>query len=98
MKKLYFQWSFKPHSGNGTATCIKEIKGKKVKFTYECGNAYERFRIEIFDGLKLNIVGSMRDIGGIPDTGTYICTDQEIRSRYDNLQINADTYIKTILN
>jgi hypothetical protein len=82
----------------GQATEIYKVNDKKVKFTYEVGNAYERFRIEIFDGDKLNQVGNIRDIGGIPDSGAYSLGEMKVRFRYDKLIINAKSYIKTLLS
>jgi hypothetical protein len=92
MKKIWKQWV------KGHGTVIFEFKEKKIKCTYEYGNAYERFKIEIFDGDKLNQVGSMRDIGGEPDSSTYIYDESKIMSRYNNLMTNAQTYIKTLLS
>lgn len=83
---------------NGRGCEINEFKGKKVKYTYEYGNAYERFKIEIFDGEKWNFVGGMLDIGAVPDNSTYIYDKSRITKRYTDLKQNADMYIKTLLS
>lgn len=96
MKEIWYQWSIQ--NGVGVATRIVEINKKKVKCTYEVGNAYERFTIEVFDGDKLNKIGSIWSIGARPDSSTYIYDDPKILNRYNDLQKNADSYIKTLLS
>lgn len=96
MKQIWKQWSIK--NGSGVATRIVEINKKKVKCIYEVGNAYERFTIEVFDGYKFNNIGSIWSIGGRPDSSTYIYEESKILSRYNDLQKNADSYIKTLLS
>ena len=98
MKTIWTQFSTKPNSSTGVGTIIKEFNGKKVKYTYEFGNAYERFIIELFDGDKLNVVGNIWSIGGIPDSSIYITEPSQIKTRYLTLEKNADSYIKTLLS
>lgn len=51
---------------------VKEIKDKKVKFTYKAYNAGESLTVEVFDGCKFNTVLTMMDLGEQPNSSAYI--------------------------
>lgn len=77
---------------------IAEIKGKKIKVTYEAYNAVERCNTEIFDGAKWNRILSMLDMGIEPNISAYIIWDEKKRkSRADELFKKAETMCNSIL-
>jgi len=77
---------------------IAEIKGKKIKITYEAYNAEERCNTVIFDGDKWNHILSMLDIGIEPNTSAYNIWDEKKRkNRADELFKKAETICNSIL-
>lgn len=77
---------------------IAEIKGKKVKITYEAYNAVERCNTEFFDGYKWNYILSMLDMGIEPNTSAYNIWDEKKRkNRADELFKKAETMCNGIL-
>lgn len=79
------------HSSGKSHDClIAEIKGKKVKITYEAYNAQEKCKTEFFDGEKWNHILSMLDMGIQPETSAYNIWDENMRNkRADDLFIKA---------
>ena len=77
---------------------ISEIKGKKIKVTYEAYNAVERCNTEFFDGDKWNHILSMLDMGIEPNTSAYNVWDENKRkNRADELFKKAETLCNSIL-
>jgi len=77
---------------------IAEIKGKKVKITYEAYNALEKCNTEFFDGDKWNPILSMLDMGVQPETSAYnIWGENERKKRADTLFKNAEKMCNGIL-
>lgn len=87
------------HKAERSHDClIAEIKGKKVKFTYEAFNAVERCTTEFFDGDKWNIILGMWDMGFEPNKSAYITFDvNERKKRADELFSTAETICNGIL-
>jgi hypothetical protein len=75
-----------------------DIKGKKVKITYEAYNAVERCNVDFFDGEKWNHIFSMLDMGVQSDTSAYNIWDENKRKkRADDLFENAKKMSEAIL-
>lgn len=86
------------HTQSRSHDClIAEIKGKKIKVTYEAYNAVERCNTEIFDGYKLNHILSMLDIGIEPNNSAYIWDEKKRKNRADELFKKAETICNSIL-
>ena len=95
--KLLFRNS--THTESRSHDClIAEIKGKKIKVTYEAYNAVERCNTEFFDGDKWNHILSMFDMGIEPNTSAYNIWDEKKRkNRADELFKKAETMCNSIL-
>ena len=87
------------HTQSKSHDClIAEIKGKKIKVTYEAYNAVERCNTEFFDGDKWNHILSMLDMGIEPNTSAYNVWDENKRkNRADELFKKAETLCNSIL-
>ena len=87
------------HTQSKSHDClIAEIKGKKIKVTYEAYTAVERCSTEIVDGYKWNHILSMLDMGIEPETSAYnIWDEKERKNRADKLFKKAETMCKTII-
>ena len=86
------------HTQSKSHDClIAEIKGKKIKVTYEAYNAVERCNTEIFDGDKWNHFLSMLNMGIEPDNCAYIWDEKKRKNRADELFKKAETMCNTIL-
>jgi hypothetical protein len=59
-----------------------DIKGKKVKITYEAYNAVERCNVDFFDGEKWNHIFSMLDMGVQCVPSAYNIWDENKRNAY----------------
>jgi len=77
---------------------IYEVDGKKFKLTYTNGNSYERYSIEMFDGLKLNLIAGMSDLNIKKNGSAYINTDIENEKRSAHVHEEARKYIKMLLS
>ena len=84
-------------AGRGHECLIKEINGKKVKFTYEAYNAVEKCNTEIFDGYKWNHFLCMLDLGMQPDTTAYILSENYRKTRVIFLFQIAENMCKEII-
>lgn len=83
MKKL-FRNSI--HTQSKSHDClIAEIKGKKVKMTYEAYNAVERCTIQVFDGFEFKHILSIMDMGIESDNSAYIWSDVKRKARTEEL-------------
>jgi hypothetical protein len=87
------------HTQSKSYDClIAEIKGKKIKVTYEAYNAVERCNTEFFDGDKWNHILSMIDMGIEPNTSAYNIWDEKKRkNRADEAFKKAETMCNGIL-
>ncbi len=87
------------HTQSKSHDClIGEIKGKKIKVTYEAYNAVERCNTEFFDGDKWNHILSMLDMGIEPNTSAYNIWDEKKRkNRADESFKKAETMCNSIL-
>ena len=61
------------------------VNGSKLKMTYECYNALERFTGERFVGGKWEHNFSMLDLGVVSDTSMYIRDDSVRLTRTEEL-------------
>jgi hypothetical protein len=98
MKFKQYNESFVKRSSGTNASKIQEFDGKKFKYTYESGNAYERFTIEMFDGFKLNHIATMTDLGETPNSSSYHNDELESRNRYAKLCVKAEKYVKNLIS
>ena len=79
------------HTQSRSHDClISEIKGKKIKVTYEAYNAVERCMQKFFDGDKWNHILSMLDIGIEPNNSAYNIWDEK------NVKIGLMNYSKKL--
>lgn len=86
------------HTGRSHDCLIAEIKGKKIKVTYEAYNAVERCNTEFFDGDKWNHILSLLDMGIEPNNSAYHLWDEYKRkNRADELFKKAETMCNGIL-
>jgi len=86
------------HTKSNSHDClIAEIKGKKIKVTYEAYNANERCSIDFFDGDKWNNILSMLDMGVQPSRDAYIWNENKRKDRADELFKKATTMCNGIL-
>ena len=98
MKFKQYNESFVHRNGGTNASKIQEFDGKKFKYTYESGNAYERFRVEMFDGFKLNPIATMTDLGEKSNSSSYINDEVQAQNRYAGLCIKAEKYVKMLIS
>jgi hypothetical protein len=61
------------------------VSGCKLKMTYECYNAVERFTGERFVGGKWEFNFSMEDLGVTPDRSNYVCDSSKRLARAESL-------------
>ncbi len=73
------------------------VRGVKLKMTYESYNAVERFTGELFVGGKWEHHFSMLDLGVHPDKSMYVCSDVKRQSRAESL-IEKGIELFNILN
>ena len=87
------------HRNSKSHDClIAEIKGKKVKITYEAYNAVEKCNIDFFDGDKWNHIFSMLDMGIEQESSAYnIWDDMKRKKRADDLFKIAEKICNGIL-
>lgn len=64
---------------------LLEHEGRKLKITYEAGNAYERCNTDLFDGDKWNHLLSLEDIGFNVDYKIYVSDPPIRKKRADTL-------------
>lgn len=76
---------------------IAEIKGKKIKITYEAYNASEKCDTYLFDGYKWNHIISMLDMGFQPNNSIYVWDDNKRKERADDLFKKAEIMCKGII-
>ena len=80
----------------GHSSMFYQVDDKKFKFTYEHGNAYERFKIEQYDGEKLNYIANILDLGEKRNTSAYTMDEVELKNRVAGLNIKARKYVETL--
>lgn len=73
------------------------VRGVKLKMTYESYNAVERFTGELFVGGKWEHTFSMPDLGVSSDKSMYVCSEQKRLSRAESL-IEKGISLFNILN
>lgn len=77
---------------------IREIKGKKIKITYEAYNAVEKCNTEFFDGNKWNHIFSILDLGVNSETSAFSIWDETKRKkRADDLFKKSEDMSNAIL-
>lgn len=94
--ETYDAWNFRERVGC-SSTKIIDLDGKKFKFSYRNGNAFEEFQVEMFDGTKLNHICSMKDLGETPQTSAYhLKTEVEAGGRVGHLVKLGINFIKLL--
>ena len=73
-----------------------KVNGVKLKMTYECYNAVERFTGELFVGGKWEHFFSMLDLGVLPDSSNYVREDFTRKERCEVLQGIGTKFFNTI--
>lgn len=81
----------------GHSSMFYQVDDKKFKFTYEHGNAYERFKIELFDGEKLNLIAGLTDLNEKRDTSAYTMDEFQMKTRVAGLIAKAREYVETLI-
>ena len=81
----------------GHASMFYQVEDFKFKFTYEHGNAYERFKIEEWDGDKLNLIAGLLDLNEKRNTSAYSMDEIELKNRVAGLNIKARKYVETLV-
>ena len=64
---------------------ITRVSGCKLKMTYECYNAVERFTGERLVGGKWEFNFSMFDLGVSPESSMYVSSEEKRLSRAEDL-------------
>ena len=65
---------------------VSKVNGVKLKMTYECYNAQERFTGDLFVGGKWEHFFSTLDLGIIVDTGNYVRSEEFRKTRATELR------------
>ena len=73
-----------------------KVNGVKLKMTYECYNALERFTGELFVGGKWEHFFSILDLGVLPDSSNYVREDYIRKKRCEELQKLGSDFFKSI--
>lgn len=97
MKTKQYSESVVKSGYTGHASMIYQVDDKKFKFTYEHGNAFEKFKIEQYDGEKLNYIANILDLGEKRNTSAYHMDEFELKTRVAGLNIKARKYVETLL-
>jgi hypothetical protein len=81
------------HTTSTSHDClIGEIKGKKIKITYQAYNASEKCNTDFFDGDKWNHIFSILDMGVRQENSAYnIWNEEKRKKRADDLFKIAET-------
>ena len=79
------------------ASMFYEVDGKKFKFTYEHGNSFEKFKIEQYDGEKLNLIAGLTDLNEKRDGSAYMMDEIQTSNRVAGLNIKARKYVETLV-
>ena len=98
MKFKQYNESFVFRNGSTNASKIREYNGKKFKLSYEAGNAFERFYVELFDGFKFNPIANLFDMNANPNTSAYLNSEIQSQNRYAELCVNAEKYIINLIS
>ncbi len=72
------------------------VSGCKLKMTYECYNAVERFTGERFVGGKWEFNFSMEDLGVTPDRSNYVCDSSKRLARAESLIEKGIQFFNTL--
>ena len=96
MKTRQYLESFVKQGYTCHSSMFYEVNGKKYKFIYEHGNAFERFWIKLFDGEKLNDIAILTDLNEKRDTSAYIMDENETKNRVKVLMDKSKKYVETL--
>ena len=97
MKTRQYLESFVKSGYNCHSSMFYEVDGKKFKFTYEHGNSFERYRIELFDGDKLNLIAGLTDLNEKRDGSAYSMDEFQSQARVAGLNQKARKYVETLI-
>ena len=98
MKTKQYNESFLKNGYTARSSMFYEVDGKKFKFTYDHGNAYEYFKIELFDGEKLNPIATRGDLNVEGVSSPYLMTETETKTRVALLNEKARKYVETLMS
>lgn len=80
-----------------TATKVIDLEGKKFLFGYSNGNAFEYFKIDQYDGEKLNTIAGMGDLGIKLDKSAYhLMSEEKQKMRFELLCKRGNEFIKML--
>jgi len=96
MKTRQYLESFVKQGYKAHASMFYEVNGKKYKFTYDHGNAYEYFKIELFDGTQLNLIATRDDMNVDSVNCPYLMTETQTKNRVATLMEAARKYVETL--
>ena len=97
MKTRQYLESLVMQGYSGHSSMFYEVDGKQFKFTYDHGNAFERFKIELFDGDKLNLIACLTDLNEKRDSHAYTGNDIDMKNRVAGLNEKARKYVETLI-
>jgi|JFJP01.1.fsa_nt_gi hypothetical protein len=97
MKTKQYNESFVKHGSTANASMFYEVDGKKFKFSYEHGNAFERHEIQLFDGLKMNHIADLPDLNEKRNSSAYIMNEAETKTRVTKLFEKSKKYVETLI-
>ena len=96
----YTVFKYRPSSTQSTRIVnFVTSNGSKtvVKFSYETGNSYERFRGDIFNVEQLNLVMTFDDIDIQRNESMYMNTETEIKERVGLLMTKGIEFVKHLI-
>ena len=102
MKTKQYNESFNKINYSAHSSMIYQVDDygvqSKFKFTYEHGNCFERFKIEQYDGLKLNFIANIEDLNPKRlSCSAYIMDEIETKNRVAELNDKARKYVETLI-
>ena len=70
---------------------------KVFKLSYENGNSFEHFKVELFDGTKLNLIFKLTDLGFKRNTSSYILfNESQFKLRVEEITKKTISHIKSL--
>jgi len=98
MKTKQYNESFMKSGYKAHSSMIYEIEGKKFKFSYDHGNSFEHFKVEQYDGDKLNTIAILTDLNEKRLESPYFLTEIETKNRVALLNDKARKYVKALIS
>ena len=97
MKTTQYNESFVKQGYKAHSSMFYEVNGTKFKFTYEHGNSFENFKMELFDGLQLNLIGILTDLNEKRLESPYHMGEIDTKNRVAVLNDKARKYVEKLV-